>query len=401
MAQTAFFAPYADLQSLQRGEVDIAHEKAVTRLDLAQAEKLETGIAADKFAAERARQRAAASSGQPPQPPTLESISQEMLMQSQDYMQGGDLAKSNAMAQQATTLLQHAAATRKADADQRRLTMQRVTNDLKELYQATSTIKSPLQWQEYLNQVTQRDPEIAQDPVFQQVAKTPWSQKLMDELGKRSMTAYQQAMLDARAKEDAAREEERKSKEALRASAEARRERELQLKEQREERLAKVGGKSEKAKLPPEIRKQSLVVLKQQFPDLKNEEDQQAMSHVVAQRAAALMQQNRGLDQATAVYRAVQEEGKNIESRVQGGLSVLGHQIGGKTTTQYSGPGSKPQTALPMTSTNPKDYISGRWYNTPKGPAYFNGRTFETDPKKVQVDKGKPPAEDYGDEELE
>ena len=92
------------------------------------------------------------------------------------------------------------------------------------------------------------------------------------------------------------------------------------------------------------------------------------VAHAVAAKAAQMQQDTPGLDINTALYRAVEEEGKNITKETVGQSTILGKKVPftGQEQTAYRGPGAT--AASPMKMPGSVDLlIPGKWYKDSKG----------------------------------
>lgn len=138
-----------------------------------------------------------------------------------------------------------------------------------------------------------------------------------------------------------------------------------ELKRQREERLAKVGGGKGIAAPTTAERKLAESLIGAEFPDLAERGDELApAAYAVASRAKALQRANRALDSDAAVRQAfaAEKESGNFQS-VDGAYKTLGFP---RTGTKYTQPEPLPSDRAKL--------VAGKRYITPRGVVKWDGK---------------------------
>lgn len=138
-----------------------------------------------------------------------------------------------------------------------------------------------------------------------------------------------------------------------------------ELRRQREERLAKVGGGKGIAAPTTAERKLAESLIGAEFPDLAERGDELGpAAYAVASRAKALQRANRALDSDAAVRQAfaAEKESGNFQS-VDGAYKTLGYPRKG---TKYAQPEPLPSDRAKL--------VAGKRYVTPRGVVKWDGK---------------------------
>lgn len=194
----------------------------------------------------------------------------------------------------------------------------------------------------------------------------PFSPELVGQLRNSVVSRKDQILLEEKRLENESRKQFREGRLAQGETLTDIRERELQLRRDREARLEKAGGKvNNKAVGTPtngELEAASTLI-KRDFDNLSSE-DRKDAAYAVASRARELRRNNPALNPDTARQMALSEA-------VKAGDLLKEKGFFGREASKFLGRGKSPQTAGPLPDRS--KLAAGRYYITARGPAKYLG----------------------------
>lgn len=374
-----YFEPFQADQQLRMGQqqmersaqlfpAQLQHQLGLGRLAMAEAQQKEAQVAADKLVAQRMQARMAGGQQAGGKPPEMSDMAQGLAEDAMSFIAAGDSMRGNQLLTSASQLLSRSAQASKAKVEQARtqaLMRQKQVDDLARL---TSGVRDEQSWRQALAwwQRTHEGEQVS--PEFEAISRLPYSPQLMRLLQDGATSVKDKIAQQMKKLELAEREKHDRAMEGLQRARVDQGERRTRAYEERQKNLEKTGGKANKVNVPGYLISAANDAIKRRFPELELKSDRSEMAHAVAAKAAQMQQDTPGLDINTALYRAVEEEGKNITKETVGQSTILGKKVPftGREQTAYRGPGAT--AASPMKMPGSVDLlIPGKWYKDSKG----------------------------------
>lgn len=181
----------------------------------------------------------------------------------------------------------------------------------------------------------------------------------------RIATGLREAELQRRKDKDAASVLDRDNKNSIARQRVDIAARSVEIRENREQRLAKEGSgpKSKNGGIvpPKAMVDHAFSVIHDAYPDMPKDQVR-FFARDAAADAQSAIRANPGIDMKTAIYDAVTKNTGNIETQMKGGI----FGIGGKETPAYRGIGASEKNPMPMPDTVDK-LVPGRFYRDANG----------------------------------
>lgn len=297
----AFLNPIAKQQEMEQSAalapVTLAHQAALARESQARASKLETEAVGEKAAATMMAERLSGfgSDGTPTGKPP--SISDLLLSQAHIYAASGLPAKATLALQGAATVAAHEATAEN----------QKFMRDQRDL---TAKAQLATRLGNMLRGVTDQESWDRANQTFQAAFGKPspyaayaYDPTLVASLKSNALGLKEQAELDFKKAQEARRVKDVDSKTAHRLVQEETARADLKLKQDREARLAKVGGKDVGSPNSQEIKAATRLLEAQ--PGLVDSKDMDTAAFDVAAQARALRKSNQGMTSDEAIRKSI------------------------------------------------------------------------------------------------
>jgi len=406
-----YFEPFQADQQLRMGQqqmersaqlfpAQLQHQLGLGRLAMAEAQQKEAQVAADKLVAQRMQARMAGGQQAGGKPPEMSEMAQGLAEDAMSFIAAGDPMRGNQLLTSASQLLSRSAQASKAKVEQARTQAIMQQKQVDDLARLTSGVRDEQSWRQALAwwQRTHEGEQVS--PEFEAISRLPYSPQLMRLLQDGATSVKDKIAQQMKKLELAEREKHDRAMEGLQRARVDQGERRTRAYEERQKNLEKTGGKANKVNVPGYLISAANDAIKRRFPELELKSDRSEMAHAVAAKAAQMQQDTPGLDINTALYRAVEEEGKNITKETVGQSTILGKKVPftGQEQTAYRGPGATAASPMKIPANGAAGLVSDRWYQTPKGVLYFDGKNFSTQPSSGA---GAPPSDDMMDEDEE
>lgn len=341
-----FMQPILQDQAYRQAEqlqpVEIAQKVASTRYTSALADRVEQGAAADKSVAAQMAQMAGAG----PQQGGTGSVSERLNAMSEMYAKAGLPTKAAALAQQASQAAAHEAT---ASAAAVRSAAQKVKLQGDQFKMASNLLANVSDAQGWANANALFEQQTGQESPFKAI---PYDPKVVKMLQDASLSAYQKSQLALRGEAVKATVANVKSEIESRATRDGVALERLRVTQQREDRLAKNGGKDIGSPGKPEVAAASKLL-----GDTGLEGDElDAAAFSIASEAKVLRRKNPGISADEALRQAA------LTARTNGSITPGQHHILSRNDpAKFSAPVSLPASGKKA------DLVDGQLYKSPDG----------------------------------
>jgi len=336
-----FMAPILQDQTYRQNEqdqpVELAQKAASTRYTTALADRVEMETAAEKRVAATLSQYG----GMAPQGGGTGSISSQLLGMSSMYAQAGQPTKAAALAQQAAQAQAHEATARAAAVREAAAKVKMQGEQFKMAAELLGGVKDQESWQ---NANRLFEEQTGQESPFKNI---PYDPKVVETLKDASMTAYQKQVLDLREKSVKATITNVASEIQSRAVRDNVALERLRVSQQREQRIAKAGGKDIGAPGKAEVSAADKLLGDTGLEG--DDRDQAAFS--IASEARVLRRKNPALSADEALRQAA------LNARTNGSITPgVKHLLSRNEPAKFNAPVSLP------TSGKKSDLVIGQLY---------------------------------------